>query len=135
MRAEATDADGGDHEAVTDDLVIIVETVSYTGLTTGKEYTLTDTLVDKEASEPVRLDGKIVTSIVVFVFDVADGTQEVTFTFKCAELSGHVVVAFESVVLDGQEVALLADLNDERQDVELVLSEVPQTPTLGGKLS
>lgn len=107
MRAEATDADGGDHEAVTDDLVIIVETVSYTGLTTGKEYTLTDTLVDKEASESVRLDGKIVSSI----------------------------MAFESVVLDGQEVALLANLNDERQDVELVLSEVPQTPTLGGKLS
>lgn len=28
----------------------------------------------------------------------------------------------------------LADLNDERQTVELVLSEAPQTPTFGGKL-
>lgn len=50
VQTEATD---GDHEAVADDSVTIVDAVSYTGLTAGKEYTLTGTLVDKETGEPV----------------------------------------------------------------------------------
>lgn len=118
VRTEATDAEDGDHEAVADDSVTIVDTVSCTGLTPGKEYTLTGTLVDKETGEPVR----------------SDGTQEVTFTFDGAELSGHAVVAFESLTLDGQVVASHADVNDEGQTVELVPPETPETPTLGGKL-
>ena len=101
VRTEATDADDGDHEAVADDSVTIVDTVSYAGLTPGKEYTLTGTLVDKETGEPVRSDGKTVTSIVAFVPEAADGTREVTFTFEGAELSGHAVVAFGSLILDG----------------------------------
>ena len=131
---EATDADDGDHEAVADDSVTIVDTVSCTGLTPGKEYTLTGTLVDKETGEPVRSDGKAVTSTVAFVPDAADDTQEVAFTFDGAELSGHAVVAFESLTLDGQEVAEHADVNDEGQTVELVPPETPEKPTPGGKL-
>ncbi|WP_200781404.1 VaFE repeat-containing surface-anchored protein [Olsenella phocaeensis] len=133
-QTEATDADDGDHEAVADDSVTIVDTVSCTGLTPGKEYTLTGTLVDKETGEPVRSVGKAVTSTVAFVLDAADGTQEVTFTFDGAELSGHAVVAFESLALDGQEVASHADVNDEGQTVELVPPETPEAPTPGGKL-
>ena len=57
-----------------DNSVTIVEIVSYKGLTTDKEYTLTDMLVDKKTGEPVRLDDKVVTSIAVFVLDAVDGT-------------------------------------------------------------
>lgn len=128
---EATDADDGDHEAVADDSVTIVDTVSCTGLTPGKEYALTGTLVDKETGEPARSDGKAVTSTVAFVPDAADDTQEVAFTFDGAELSGHTVMAFESLVLDGQEVASHADVNDEGQTVPpgtLDTSDTPDTP-------
>ena len=138
VRTEATDADDGDHEAVADDSVTIVDTVSYTGLTPGKEYTLTGTLVDRETGEPVCSDGKAVTSTVAFVPDAVDGMQEVTFTFDGAELSGHAVVAFESLALDGREVASHADVNDEGQTVRLVPPETPETPeapTPAGKLS
>ncbi|MDY5272060.1 VaFE repeat-containing surface-anchored protein [Tractidigestivibacter sp.] len=137
VQTEATDADDGDHEAVADDSVTIVDAVSYTGLTAGKEYTLAGTLVDKETGEPVRADGKVVTSTVAFVPDAADGTQEVTFTFDGAELSGHAVVAFESLTPEGQEVAAHADVNDEGQTVELAppeTPEAPEAPTPGGKL-
>lgn len=137
VQTEATDADDGDHEAVADDSVTIVDTVSYTGLTPGKEHTLTGTLVDKETGEPVRSDGKAVASTVAFVPDAADGTQEVTFTFDGAKLSGHAVVAFESLTLDGQEVASHADVDDEGQTVKLVPPETPDTPeapTPGSKL-
>lgn len=44
VQTVATDADDGDHEAAADDTVTIVDIVSYTGLTPGKEYTLTGTL-------------------------------------------------------------------------------------------
>ena len=64
VQTEETDADNSDHEAMADDTVTIVDTVSYTGLTPGKEYTLTGTLVDKETGEPVHSDGKAVTSTV-----------------------------------------------------------------------
>ena len=137
VQIEATDADDGDHEAVADDSVTIVDTVSYTGLTPGKEYTLTGILVDKETGEPVHADGKAVASTVAFVPDAADSTQEVTFTFDGAALSGHAVVAFESLTLEGQEVASHADVNDEGQTVKLVPPETPETPeapTPGGKL-
>lgn len=137
VQTEATDADDGDHEAVADDSVTIVDAVSYTGLTAGKEYTLAGTLVDKQTGEPVRADGKVVTSTVAFVPDAADGTQEVTFTFDGAELSGHAVVAFESLTPEGQEVAAHADVNDEGQTVELAppeTPEAPEAPTPGGKL-
>lgn len=74
MPTEATDAGGVDHEAMADNSVTIVETVSYKGFTTDKEYTLTDTLVDKKTGEPVRLDDKVIASIAVFVLDAVDGT-------------------------------------------------------------
>lgn len=77
VQTEATDADDGDHETVADDTVTIVDTVSYTGLTPGRECTLAGTLVDRETGEPVRAGGKAVTSAVAFVPDAADGTQEV----------------------------------------------------------
>ena len=137
VQTEVTDADDGDHEAVADDSATIVDTVSYTGFTPGKEYTLTGTLVDKETGEPVRADGKAVASTVAFVPDAADGTQEVTFTSDGVELSGHAAVAFESLTLEGQEVALHADVNDEGQSVKLAppeTPEAPEAPTPGGKL-
>ncbi|WP_156407859.1 VaFE repeat-containing surface-anchored protein [Olsenella uli] len=134
VQTETIDADDGDHEAVADDSVTIVGTVSYTGPTPGKEYTLTGTLVDRETGEPVRSDGKAVTSTVAFVTDTANGTQEVTFTFGGMELAGNALVAFESFALGGQEAAAHAGVNDEGQTVRLVPPETPEAPTPGSKL-
>lgn len=139
VRTEATDADDGDHEAVADDTVTIVDTVSYTGLTPGKEYTLTGTLVDKETGKPVQSGGRDVTSTVAFTPDAPDGSVDVTFEFDGSALDGHAVVAFESLKQDGEEVAAHADIDDEGQTVELKSPETPPaTPPSeehgGGKL-
>ena len=101
VRTEATDASDGDHSVDAKGNATIADDVTYAGLTPGREYTLTGTLVDRETGEPVRSDGKAVTSTVAFVPDAADGAQEVTFTFDGAALSGHAVVAFESPSLNG----------------------------------
>lgn len=57
--------------------------------------------MDRETGEPVRSNGKAVTSTVAFMSDAADGAQEVTFTLDGIELSGHAVVAFESLTPAG----------------------------------
>lgn len=139
VRTEATDADDGDHKAVADETVTIVDTASYTGLTPGKEYTLTGTLVDKETGKPVQSGGRDVTSTVAFTPDAPNGSVDVTFEFDGNALDGHKVVAFESLKQDGEEVASHADIDDEGQTVELVPPETPPaTPPSeehgGGKL-
>ncbi|WP_417119283.1 VaFE repeat-containing surface-anchored protein [Olsenella phocaeensis] len=139
VRTEATDADDGDHEAVADDSVTIMDTVSCTGLTPGEEYTLTGTLVDKETGEPVQSDGRDVTSTVAFTPEAPSGSANVTFEFDGSALGGHAVVVFESLKQDEEEVASHADIDDEGQTVELVPPETPPaTPPSeehgGGKL-
>lgn len=127
----ATDADDGDHEAVTDDSATINDEVSYTGLTPGQEYQLTGTLMDKQTGGPVKSGGKTVASTVSFVPDSADGTQTVTFTFDGADLAGHDLVAFESLSTGGQEVAAHADIDDEGQTVNLTVPHSGETPEKG----
>lgn len=139
VSTEATDADDGDHEAVADDTVTLVDTVSYTGLTPGKEYTLTGTLVDKETGQPVQSDGRDVNSTIAFTPEAPSGSVDVTFEFDGSALGGHAIVAFESLKQDGEEVASHADIDDEEQTVELVPPETPPaTPPSeehgGGKL-
>ena len=125
----ATDADDGGHEAIADESVTINDEVAYKGLTPGKEYTLTGTLMDKETGKPIQSDGKDVTSTVAFTPDKADGTQTVTFTFNGADLGGRETVAFESLDRDGKEVAAHADIDDEGQTVELVSPPTGDTPS------
>ena len=127
----ATDADDGDHEAAADDSVTINDEVAYENLTSGQEYTLTGTLMDKSTGKPVQSGGKDVTSTASFVPEKASGTQSVTFTFDGTDLGGHETVAFESLQKDGTEVAAHADIDDEGQTVKLVAPE-EGTPSKGG---
>ena len=41
----------------------IIDTVSYSSLLPGKEYTVTGTLMNKETKEPVLIDGEKVTAV------------------------------------------------------------------------
>lgn len=130
----ATDADDGDHEATADSSVTINDEVSYSGLTPGKEYTLTGTLMDKETGKPVQIDGKDLTSTVAFTSEKSSGTVAVTFEFDSSSLGGHDVVVFESLKQDGVEVASHADIDDEGQTVKLTPPDSPEpTPSESGK--
>lgn len=122
----ATDASDGDHEALAAEKTTINDDVTYAGLTPGKEYTLTGTLMDRDTGEPIKSGGKEVTSTIAFAPDKADGTQTVTFTFDGTALAGHDIVAFESLSKEGKEVAAHADINDEGQTVKLTAPESPQ---------
>ena len=127
----ATDADDGDHEAVADDDVTIIDEVRYENLEPGREYVLTGTLIDKTTAAPIEMDGLPLTSMVAFTPTEPNGSVEVAFSFNGSELAGHRTVAFESLALDGNVVATHEDIEDEGQSVDLVEKPSPGNPKTG----
>ena len=95
----------------------IIDTVSYSSLLPGKEYTVTGTLMNKETKEPVLIDGEKVTASTTFTAEKAEGSVEVVFEFDASAIAGTAVVAFESMEYKGIEVAVHADITDEDQTV------------------
>ena len=95
----------------------IIDTVLYSSLLPGKEYTVTGTLMNKETGEPVLIDGEKVTASTTFTAEKAEGSVEVVFEFDASAIAGITVVAFESMEYKEIEVAVHADITDEDQTV------------------
>ena len=95
----------------------IVDTVTYQRLVPGKEYKLTGTLMDQENGEFLLVDGKTVTSELVFTPEATEGSVELSFTFDASALKGKTVVAFESLTYQEKEVAVHADIESEPQSI------------------
>lgn len=122
-----SDAVDGDKNIVSNNPVRLTDTVSYTGLVPGREYTVTGTLYKKAAdgdgSEAVAVkdaEGNPVTAKAAFTPEKADGTVDVTFEFDGSELAhGDEIVAFESLDRKGVELAAHADIDDAAQTVSV----------------
>lgn len=122
-----TDAVDGDKNIVSNNPVKLTDTVSYTGLVPGREYTVTGTLhmkaADGDGSEAVAVkdtEGNPVTVKAAFTPEKADGTVDVTFEFDGSELAhGDEIVAFESLDRKGVELAAHADIDDAAQTVSV----------------
>lgn len=111
--------------------IVLTDTVSYKGLTPGKEYVVTGTLMDKTTEKPVAgKDGAAVTSTVTFTPEKADGTVEVIFTFNGSALSGRKLVAFEELAMGGNIYCEHKDIEDEGQTVSLYTRYTPSTPVI-----
>ena len=96
---------------------VIVDTVAYTGLQPGQEYTLKGQLMDKATGEAVQVDGQPVTAETTFTPKSSDGSVTVTFTLNAISLKGKSVVVFESLLHNSREIAIHADIEDEGQTV------------------
>jgi len=112
-----TDSKTEDHVAKAEETVTLKDTVAYSNLVPGKEYTMTGTLMVKETGEALQDNGENVTATATFTAEEADGTVELTFTFNGKDLAGQSVVAFETMTHNGKEVAVHADIDDEGQTV------------------
>lgn len=95
----------------------IIDTVTYTNLLPGKEYTVTGTLMNKETGEAVLIDEKPITASTTFTAETAEGSVDIVFEFDASAIAGTTVVAFESMEYKGIEVAVHADIEDENQTV------------------
>ena len=123
----AKDGVDGDHHAVIDPEAVIVDTVAYTGLIPGKEYTVKGKLMDKETGEALKVGGKPVTAEATFTPDHPSGTVDVTFKFDASALAGKQVVAFETLYRLGKKVCAHNDIDDMGQTVEFVEPEIGTT--------
>ena len=98
---------------------IFVDTVKYTDLLPGKEYTVKGTLMDKETKKPLMVDGKPVTSETKFKPEKKDGEVKLEFEVETKELSGKQIVVFERVEYGGKVVGVHEDIEDVEQTVNV----------------
>ena len=94
--------------------VTLVDTVKYTNLKVGKEYTVSGRLMDKETGKELS---PAVTATTKFTPTATEGTVDIKFTLDASKLGGKKVVAFEKVSESGKVVASHEDINDEGQTV------------------
>ena len=97
ISTSAKDKETGTQESNADSSVTIIDTVSYTGLTVGEEYTLVGTLMDKVTKSPIQVNGSNVTATVTFKPTSANGTKDLEFTFDASLLGGKTIVVFEKL--------------------------------------
>lgn len=140
-RISTTALDGVDKDKniVTDDETVIVDTVKYSGLIPGKEYTLKGSMQVKKSdedgnftAEPLEVDGKPVTAETTFTPEKADGKVEVTFTFDSTGIPQDTeMVAFESLEKNGVELVAHADIEDGKQTTTAHVTGISTTATDG----
>ena len=117
IRTEAKDEVTGAHYG-SGTATKLVDTVTYTGLEPGKEYTMKGTLMDKATGKALQDgDGAAFTAEKKFTPEKTEGTVEIVFEFPAGLLAGKTVVAFETCNREDKEVAAHADIEDENQTV------------------
>ena len=124
----------GEKTAEPAEQITITDTVEYSGLTVGQEYTLKGVLMDKETGEPLLLNDQQVTSETTFTPAEPSGTIDVLFTFDASALTGKAVVVFETLYIGEEEVTSHTDIEDEGQTVAFVEGpKIGTTATVDGQ--
>ena len=95
----------------------IVDTVSYTNLLPGREYTVSGILMDKETGKAVLADGKEITASTTFTPEKSEGSVDVVFTFDASVVVPKTVVAFETLTYKKIQIAVHAEIEDKDQTV------------------
>ena len=118
--------------------ITITDTVEYSGLTAGQEYTLKGVLMDKETGEPLLIgegeEQTQVTSEATFTPAGPNGTIDVLFTFDATGLEGKSVVVFETLFQGETEIVGHEDIEDEGQTVTFVEEpKIGTTATVDGQ--
>lgn len=110
-----------DGEKVVDPLetIVIKDSVSYTNLFVGKEYTISGVLMNKATNAPILQDGKEIRKTLTFIADKANGTKDLEFVVNASVLKGQTIVVFEKLFRDGIEVVAHEDITDENQSVRV----------------
>ena len=135
ITTSALDGIDGDKNIVTDDETVIVDTVKYSGLIPGKEYTLKGAMQVKKSdedgnltAEPLEVDGKPVTAETTFTPETASGEVEVTFTFDSRATADKTdIVVFESLERIGVEIASHKDIEDGKQTTTVTRPQIGTT--------
>ena len=124
----------GEKTAEPAEQITITDTVEYSGLTVGQEYTLKGVLMDKETGEPLLVNDQQVTSEATFTPAGPNGTIDVLFTFDATGLERKALVVFETLFQGETEIAGHEDIEDEGQTVNFVEEpKIGTTATVDGQ--
>lgn len=128
---QAADVETNTNIAKPSEKTTIKDTVKYTNLVVGEEYTVKGKLMDKETGEELKdKDGNAVTGETTFKAEKSDGEVIVEFTFDSSLLEGKTTVVFEDVYSNEKLVASHADINDENQSVHFPKVQTTATDTI-----
>ena len=97
--------------------ITLADTVAYSNLTPGTEYTLQGILMDQKSGEAVKAGGQAVTAETTFKPETSSGTVDVIFAFDASSLAGHTLVVFEELFQTETSIAEHKDITDEGQTV------------------
>ena len=123
----------GEKTAQPSEQVTITDTVEYSSLTVGQEYTLKGVLMDKSTGEPLQVNDQQVTSEATFIPAESNGTVDVLFTFDATGLERKSLVVFETLFQGETEIAGHEDIEDEGQTVNFVEEpKIGTTATVDG---
>ena len=120
----------GEKTAAAEGDITIEDTVSYKHLIPGKAYTVKGILMDKATGKAFLIDGKELTSEVIFTPEESNGEIIVRFTFDGSKITKQTnFVVFEALYYDGTELVAHADIEDGGQTVTLIppKPDIPQT--------
>ena len=119
VETEAKDTLTGDRVGTVAEKVTITDTVTCTGLIKGNTYKLTGKAMLKEDGTQIQWSDPEAVMEKEFVAEAETMEVEmVTPEFDSTVLKGKSAVIFENLYLDGKEIAIHADLNDEKQTVD-----------------
>ena len=117
IHTTAADQKTGINHTESEEQATIVDTVLYSHLLPGKEYTVKGTLMNKETGEAILINGEEVTAETTFTAEKSEGSVDVIFTFDASAIAPTTVVAFEHLEYKGIEIAVHADIEDKDQTV------------------
>ena len=124
----------GEKTAQPAEQITITDTVEYSSLTVGQEYTLKGVLMDKSTGEPLQVNNQQVTSEATFIPAESNGTVDVLFTFDATGLERKSLVVFETLFQGETEIAGHEDIEDEGQTVNFVEEpKIGTTATVDGQ--
>lgn len=119
----------GEKTAVADGEITVEDTVYYSHLIPGREYTVKGILMDKSTDAALLINGKEVTAEITFTPEKAKGEAIVRYTFDGKSINRQTdIVVFEALYCDGEELAVHADIEDAEQTVTLTVPPAPYIP-------
>ena len=108
LRTNAYDGAAGGHTGTVSEKATVVDVVTYTGLLSGKEYTVRGTLMNKETGEPIKDSGeRKITAEKTFTAEKAEGSIELVYELDSTLLAGQTVVVFEDILYNGVKWELM----------------------------
>lgn len=116
----------GNKTAYASDNVTVTDIVSYSGLDSGRTYTVEGEVIDKAKNRVIAAAKKSFTA-------ESSGSVEIEYTFDAEDMKGREAVVFERIYLDGRLVASHTDSEDAMQTVSFAEIRTSASDRLTGE--